>query len=87
MTRYSLRTDGCVTPCCIRADPDVINFGNVFEMPFEDVWNGKTIRKFRRDQVLNLFNPVCDSCPDLNLARIIPNSCEELTAAAQRFTS
>ncbi len=34
-TSCFLTCDGYVTPCCIRQDPSVFNFGNIFKMPFE----------------------------------------------------
>ncbi|UCC95674.1 MAG: SPASM domain-containing protein, partial [Candidatus Omnitrophota bacterium] len=59
-----ITVDGFVTPCCIRMDPEVINFGNIFETPFRDIWNSKQYRDIRGTLVGNLSNPVCDNCPD-----------------------
>jgi MoaA/NifB/PqqE/SkfB family radical SAM enzyme len=59
-----ITVDGFVTPCCIRMDPDLINFGNIFYTSFKDIWNGKEIRKFRGARIWHLCNPVCDNCPD-----------------------
>ncbi len=56
--------DGYVTPCCIRQDPDVINFGNVFETPFGEIWNSEKYKMFRRTFIINSPNPICDECPD-----------------------
>ena len=55
---------GFVTPCCIRTNPDAFNFGNIFETPLKDIWNGKKIKKFRRANRTDSPNPICDFCPD-----------------------
>jgi radical SAM protein with 4Fe4S-binding SPASM domain len=56
--------DGYVTPCCRRQNPDAINFGNVFEEDFADIWNNEAYRAFRRTFINNTPNPICDACPD-----------------------
>jgi len=56
--------DGYVTPCCIRQDPAVINFGNIFKMPFTKIWNSRKYKIFRNTMIRNLPNIVCDNCPD-----------------------
>ncbi|MCM8819213.1 MAG: SPASM domain-containing protein [Candidatus Omnitrophica bacterium] len=64
-TRAFITVDGFVTPCCIRMDPDVINFGNIFDTSFESIWNSQKYKNFRKTMVkTSLFNPVCDQCPD-----------------------
>jgi len=59
-----ITVDGFVTPCCIRANPEVFNFGNIFETPFKEIWNGEKYQKFRETMIKNLPNPICDNCPD-----------------------
>jgi len=59
-----ITVDGYVTPCCIRMDPEAINFGNIFEKPFKKIWNSEKYRMFRRSMIRNLPNPCCDNCPD-----------------------
>jgi len=59
-----ITVDGFVTPCCIRMDPEVFNFGNIFETPFKEIWNGKKYQEFRETMMKNLPNPICDNCPD-----------------------
>lgn len=39
--------DGYVCPCCMLNDSDEIHFGNLFEEPFTDIWNGEQYRQFR----------------------------------------
>jgi MoaA/NifB/PqqE/SkfB family radical SAM enzyme len=55
--------DGFVTPCCIRPDPRSINFGNLHEESFKNIWNGRKMRAFRRSHLLGTANIVCDRCP------------------------
>jgi pyrroloquinoline quinone biosynthesis protein E len=42
-----ISVDGFVVPCCHLADPDVMNFGNLLETPFREIWNGAGYRAFR----------------------------------------
>jgi len=62
--RVFITVDGFVTPCCIRMNPQVFNFGNIFEETFEKIWNGEKYLKFRESLIKDLPNPVCDFCPD-----------------------
>jgi len=59
-----ITVDGFITPCCIRMDPDVINFGNIFEKPFKRIWNSSKYKEFRRTIIYDLPNPICDNCPN-----------------------
>jgi radical SAM protein with 4Fe4S-binding SPASM domain len=59
-----ISADGYVTPCCARMNPDVINFGNIYEEKFADIWNNKAMRDFRRSMIENTANPICDNCPN-----------------------
>lgn len=59
-----ITVDGFVTPCCIRMDPEVINFGNVLEEDFRSIWYSDKYVNFRRSLIRNAFNPICDNCPD-----------------------
>ena len=55
--------DGHVTPCCVRPNPQVIQFGNVAQAPFGKIWNGPAAREFRRTHLRGTPNPICDRCP------------------------
>lgn len=59
-----ITVDGYVTPCCIRMNPKVFNFGNIFEEKFNNIWNGEKMRKFRLSMMKDKANPICDQCPD-----------------------
>jgi radical SAM protein with 4Fe4S-binding SPASM domain len=63
-TTAYITCDGFVTPCCIRTDPRVKQFGNLREETFEAVWNNDAMREFRRSHLRGGANPVCDRCPD-----------------------
>jgi len=54
--------EGFVTPCCVITDPSVISFGNVFEKPFAEIWNGDEFTAFRADFKAGSV-PVCRRCP------------------------
>jgi radical SAM protein with 4Fe4S-binding SPASM domain len=60
-----ITADGFVTPCCENgSDPHKINFGNVFETPYAEIWNSPAYQKFREE----LSNPaarpsICKDCP------------------------
>ena len=56
--------DGYITPCCIRQDPSIINFGNIFKTPFKKIWNSKKYQIFRNTMLKRLPNIICDNCPD-----------------------
>jgi len=59
-----ITVDGYAVPCCRRPNPQIFNFGNVFETPFKEIWNSKKYVDFRRSMNKNLLNPICDDCPD-----------------------
>lgn len=59
-----ITVDGFVTPCCHRVNPEVINFGNVYETPFREIWNSEKFVTFRKSMIKDLPNPICDECPD-----------------------
>ena len=59
-----ITVEGYITPCCIHGtNPKVINFGNIFEQGFENIWNCPEYMEFRRR--LKSENPpeICIDCP------------------------
>jgi radical SAM protein with 4Fe4S-binding SPASM domain len=60
-----ITSDGFVTPCCENgSDPARINFGNIFEQPFAEIWNSEQYQKFRRDLQSTESRPeICADCP------------------------
>lgn len=55
--------DGFVSPCCLQPDPDVLNFGNLFETDFKKIWQSSSYRDFR-NRVETDCEPICAQCPD-----------------------
>jgi len=53
--------DGYVTPCCMIDDPAVLNHSSLLESRFEDIWNGRAYRAFRRALRSGRPGP-CQSC-------------------------
>lgn len=59
-----ITADGFVTPCCIHGtDPGILNFGNIFEEKFNDIWNNKLYQNFRQQLKSNAIPPLCIGCP------------------------
>lgn len=54
--------DGFVTPCCLVTSPEIVNFGNVFDKNFRDIWNGSEYRRFRRLLLSNSPPKCCIKC-------------------------
>lgn len=59
-----ISVDGYVTPCCIRMNPEVFNFGNIYQQKFADIWNSEKYKSFREANLNNKPNIVCDNCPN-----------------------
>ncbi|NMB92560.1 MAG: hypothetical protein GYA31_03000, partial [Parcubacteria group bacterium] len=59
-----ITVDGFITPCCIRMNPEVFNFGNIYQDDFNTIWNGEKYKKFRKSMIRNLPNNICDNCPN-----------------------
>jgi len=59
-----ISVEGCVTPCCVQgSNPDIINFGNIFETPFAEIWNNKKYQAFRRALKSDSPPKICLGCP------------------------
>lgn len=55
--------DGYAIPCPIQGtDPRLVNFGNLFTQSFDEIWNGKPYKQFRRQLVSDDPHPVCKDC-------------------------
>jgi radical SAM protein with 4Fe4S-binding SPASM domain len=54
--------DGYVTPCCNLPIPETLNFGNVLEQSFNEIWNSDKYVNFRK--LLKRGNPpqLCKTC-------------------------
>ena len=43
----NITAEGYVTPCCTISKPSTLGLGNVFETPFEQIWNSEKFVEFR----------------------------------------
>ena len=55
--------DGYVTPCCMRMDPDVCNFGNLFHQSFEEIRQGDKYSCFLKSFERGHCPEICKECP------------------------
>ncbi len=59
-----ITAEGFVTPCCLQgANPQTINFGNLFKDNFEDIWNNSAYQNFRKALKSKLPPDICFNCP------------------------
>jgi MoaA/NifB/PqqE/SkfB family radical SAM enzyme len=56
--------DGYITLCCLQPDPDIYRFGNIFQEGFEEIWNNKLYRQFRKSFAKGTA-VLCSKCPAL----------------------
>ena len=57
-----IATDGRMVPCCLLADPEIVNFGNVLETPFSKIWNGEKIKLLRKMIKDGKLSHYCRDC-------------------------
>ncbi len=57
-----ISTDGRMVPCCLLADPEIINFGNVLNTPFKEIWNGEKMKNLRKSLKEKKFRDYCRDC-------------------------
>lgn len=53
---------GEVLPCAMRCDPKH-SFGNLFETPFKEIWNGEVMATFRSRRSSGDLPAICRDCP------------------------
>lgn len=61
-TSAFIASNGDVVPCCVISDSDVIKMGNIFEQSFNEIWNSKKYKEFRRSISRHKLNDFCKSC-------------------------
>lgn len=60
----NITVDGFITPCCMNgSDPDIINFGNIYKESFEEIWNSRDYRLFRKQLKSSSMPDICRGCP------------------------
>ena len=57
--------DGRVTPCCADVNANLV-MGNVMGTSLEEIWNGREMRRLRRDHLRGRYRryPICVRCDD-----------------------
>ena len=59
-----ITVEGFVTPCCMNGcDPNVINFGSIYDLSFEQIWNSPAYQKFRKRLKSAAPPEICIGCP------------------------
>lgn len=58
--RFLLSSDGYIVPCCIIADPAILNFGEHGD--FNSIWNGSAMVKFREAHLKGEIPKICRAC-------------------------
>ena len=53
-THIEINHFGCVSFCCAQADKH-IKIGNIFEQPFDEIWNGKKAQEIRKAIINNNY--------------------------------
>lgn len=61
-TSMMIDASGNVIPCCVIADSDTINFGNVFEQRVETIWNSEQYKDFRKLHAQGNIPDLCKAC-------------------------
>ena len=57
---------GNVIPCCILADSDTLNFGNIFEENIRQIWNSNKYKSFRKMHKNGKVPDICKTCYQLD---------------------
>lgn len=57
-----ISSDGYVVPCSIINNPNNLNFGNVKDKNFYDIWLSEQYKKFRKDTLNMKICKFCEWC-------------------------
>jgi len=61
-TSAYISADGFVVPCCVVANPEVMNFGNLFQDTFSSIQNREKYKALRRSFMEGTPPKMCDGC-------------------------
>jgi len=74
-----ITVDGNVRPCCSFGEGETLVMGNLFEEPFDQIWNNRIYQQFRSDALdRDLTYTVCRNCTPnrlrdfLSLSAVLP---------------
>jgi radical SAM protein with 4Fe4S-binding SPASM domain len=75
----AINTNGSISPCC-SVEEEKYDFGNIFDQPFEELWNGEmyqTARKYIKNKEVNVKDRkhICAECKHSGLINIDILSC------------
>ncbi|HNW93662.1 MAG TPA: radical SAM protein [bacterium] len=73
MKHIFITWDGFLTPCCLRADPEVFTFGNILQQSAAVLFSSEKYRAFKRALRDNRPHPLCCHCPSLETLRLHHN--------------
>ncbi len=62
----NITAEGYVTPCCTIYNPSLLNMGNIFQTPFEQIWNSQKFTDFRAG-FYRKQPSACIGCPQYKL--------------------
>ena len=55
--------EGFITPCCLQgSNPEIINFGNILNTAFDDIWNNQSYQDFRKRLKSSTPPGICRDC-------------------------
>lgn len=57
-----ITTEGYVTPCCNIPDPRILNFGNLKDKSFKEIWDNKQYSEFRNNLRNGNIPLICKDC-------------------------
>lgn len=57
-----ISSEGYVVPCCIISNPDKLNFGNILEKDFSEIWYGEEYRTMRENTLKMKIHKQCKWC-------------------------
>ncbi|MBU0600215.1 MAG: radical SAM protein [bacterium] len=57
-----IASDGRVVPCCLLADPEIINFGDLSKEEFKEIWNNINYQNFREKIKKHQIPSFCRDC-------------------------
>lgn len=55
-------TNGFVVPCCMIANSKIINFGNIHEQDFKNIWKNIKFKIFRKSILEHKLHDFCKTC-------------------------
>ncbi len=87
-----ITVDGDARPCCSFGEGETLVFGNLFEQSFEEIWNSRGYRDFRKHSIEKKLNyTVCRNCTPnrlrdfIRLAGVLPGFAKKAAVSTESF--